>query len=1173
MTRSRRIELLRAALSERLLVLDGAMGTAIQGKGLSAADFGGAELEGCNEILVASRPEVVEAIHAAYFEAGADIAETDSFGGTPIVLAEYGLAERALELNREAARLARRVADRFSTPAQLRFVAGSMGPTTKSLSVTGGVTFEELEGAFHLQAKGLWEGGVDYLLLETCQDTRNVKAALLGIQRLAQEIGEEIPVAVSGTIEPMGTMLAGQSVEALVCSLEHVELLYIGLNCGTGPEAMADHVRSLAALARWPTACVPNAGLPDENGRYLETPEAMARTLFRFGEAGWLNLVGGCCGTTEEHVRALVEMARGLAPRVPHVRRRSWLSGIDAFEVTDEVRPALVGERTNVIGSRKFKELVAAERWDDASEIARAQIAGGAQIVDVCLANPDRDEAADMRRFLASLVSKVRVPLMIDSTDDRVIAEALTYCQGKALINSVNLEDGEERFAKVVPLSRRFGAALVVGCIDDDPRQGMAVTRERKLAVARRSFELLTRKYGVPPEDVYWDPLVFPCATGDAQYVGSAAETIEGVRLLKEAFPGTRTLLGISNVSFGLPAAGREVLNSVFLYHCTRAGLDLAIVNAERLVRYPEIPADERTLAEDLLWNRGADPVGAFAARFRDRRAAERPREELPLDDRLARYVVQGTREGLEHDLELALRDRTPLDLVNGPLMRGMDEVGRLFAKNELIVAEVLQSAESMKAAVRFLEPRMDRKESSTRGTVLLATVKGDVHDIGKNLVEIILANNGFRVVNLGIKVPPAQLVEAVRAQRPDVVGLSGLLVKSAQQMVVTAEELRVAGIAVPLLVGGAALSRAFVDRQIAPAYGEGLVAYAKDAMTGLELCRRVCDAAERGKLREELARARAATQGGLGASTAGEGPSPARPASPQRPVERSISIVAEPPAPPDLERHVLRSTPLEEIWRHVNPVMLYGRHLGLPGSAARAIAEGDEKKLAGSADGRKALELREVVREVERECVREGLLAPAAVFQFFRAGSEGDRLLLFGRDGPAGDAIASFQFPRQPRPRGLCLADLVNPLRGAPPDHVALFVVTAGKGVRAYAEALKGRGDYLRSHVLQALALESAEGYAELLHAELRARWGFPDPEGMAMADRFRANYRGKRYSFGYPACPALEDQRILFGLLRPEEIGVVLTDGDMMDPEASVSAMVFHHPEASYFSAAARE
>ncbi|HEX9508469.1 MAG TPA: homocysteine S-methyltransferase family protein, partial [Myxococcales bacterium] len=539
-SRKERIESLKAAIRERVLVLDGAMGTLLQAENLKAADFGGPELEGCNENLVLTRPELIQRIHADYYSDGADITETNTFGATPLVLGEYGLAAKAHEINLRAAQLARKAGEQFALAGRQVWVAGSMGPTTKAISVTGGITFEELVGHFEAQALGLLEGGVDYLLVETSQDTRNVKAALLGIEKAFVRGGERIPIAVSGTIEPMGTMLAGQSVEALATALEHVDLLYLGLNCATGPEFMTDHIRTLAAISPFPVACVPNAGLPDENGHYLESPEMLARSLLRFCEQGWLNLVGGCCGTHRGHVQAIAKAVANQRPRVQKPLRRSTLSGVDFLEVTEDVRPVIVGERTNVIGSRKFKELVVSEQWDAASEVARAQVRRGAQMIDVCLANPDRDEISDTRNFLDVVVKKIRAPLMIDSTDAKVIAMALTYCQGKSLINSVNLEDGLERFDKVVPLSRKFGAALVVGCIDEI---GMAVTRQRKLEVASRSFEILTTKFGVPAEDLYFDPLVFPCASGDKQYEGSAVETIEGVRLIKQKLPQCKTVL------------------------------------------------------------------------------------------------------------------------------------------------------------------------------------------------------------------------------------------------------------------------------------------------------------------------------------------------------------------------------------------------------------------------------------------------------------------------------------------------------------------------------------------------------------------------------------------------------------------------------------------------------
>ena len=1128
---------LREALARRILVLDGAMGTMLQAAGLTAADFGGPSLEGCNEHLNLTRPDVVRGVHRAYLEAGADCVSTNTFGCAPYVLGEYGLAERAEEICRAAARLAREAAGEA-------FVLGAMGPSTRTITVTRNVTFDEVRAGYRVQAVGLIAGGADALLLETVQDTLNLKAAALGVQDALRAAGASLPLMVSITIEPTGTMLAGQAVEALWASLEHLDVFSVGLNCSTGPEFMTDHLRSLSALATAFTSVYPNAGLPDERGQYGETPASLAFKLKRFLDEGWVNMVGGCCGTTPAHIAAIATMAHGRTPRVPPASLAPAVSGIEVLYPTDDNRPVFVGERTNVIGSRKFKELAVAERFDDAAEVGRAQVKAGAQVLDVCLANPDRDEAADMDRFMGELTRRIKVPLMIDSTDAAVLEIALRHCQGKAIVNSINLEDGEERFEKVAPLLRQYGGAVVVGCIDENKQQGMAVTRERKLAIAERSYELLTGKYGIPARDLIFDALVFPVGTGDAAYLGSAVETIEGVRAIKQRFPESRTILGISNVSFGLPPAGREVLNGVFLYHCVKAGLDYAIINTERLERYPSIPEEERRLAEDLLYGRGADPVAAFAAHFRERKKAPAVASTLTLDERLARYIVEGSRDGLLEDLDAKLREAAPLEIINGPLMRGMDEVGRLFNDNQLIVAEVLQSAEAMKAAVAHLEPFMEKSDSAMRGTIVLATVKGDVHDIGKNLVDIIFSNNGYRIINLGIKVPPEDLIAAWHTHKPDAFGLSGLLVKSAQQMVVTAQDLKVAGIEAPLFVGGAALTRKFTATRIAAEYG-GVTLYAKDAMDGLDLANQLFSAVTRDALVERVKAEQAALVDGGGE------PVRAPAAPPVRPVARVPRV--EVPAPPDLERHVLRDVPLAHLFPYLNLQMLYGKHLGLRGPVTRLLEEGDAK----------AVELREVVEALKAEAAREGLLRAHGVYQWFRARAAGETLTLLG-----GEPLARFTFPRQPDGERLCLTDYV---RDDADDYVALFAVSCGAGVRERAAEWKERGEYLRSHALQALAIETAEAFAEWLHARLRTLWGFPDPPELSIADKLKARYRGLRVSFGYPACPELADQATLWRLLRPEEIGIALTEGFMMDPEASVSALVFHHPAAKYFKATA--
>jgi 5-methyltetrahydrofolate--homocysteine methyltransferase len=1148
MLRDERVARFREAFERRILVLDGAMGTMIQGKALTAEDFGGAQYEGCNEHLNLTRPDVIRSIHEAYLEAGADLVSTNSFGCAPYVLAEYGLGGRLHDIVLAAARLARAAADRHSTPERPRFAVGAMGPGTRTITVTGNVTFDEVYHGYYLQARALIEGGVDALLLETCQDTLNVKAAAIGVKRAMQEAGVELPLMVSGTIEPTGTMLAGQGVDALYASLEHLDLFSIGLNCATGPEFMTDHLRTLAQIATCFVTVYPNAGLPDEHGHYEETPQSLAHKMRRFVDEGWVNLVGGCCGTTPAHTRALARLVEGKAPRRPATSRAPAVSGIEVLYPNEDTRPVLVGERTNVIGSRRFKELIVAGKFEEASEIGRAQVRGGAQVLDICLANPDRDEAADMDRFMDFITRKVKVPLMIDSTDPAVIERALRKCQGKAIVNSINLEDGEERFERVVPLCRTYGAAVVVGCIDEDKQQGMAVTRQRKLAIAERSYELLTGKHGLPARDLIFDALVFPVGTGDQSYVGSAVETIEGIRAIKARFPECKTILGISNVSFGLPPAGREVLNAVFLYHCTKAGLDYAIVNTERLERYASIPEEERRLAEDLIYWQGQDPVGAFAAYFRGKKKAAKAASQLSLDERLARYIVEGSKDGLIEDLALKLKGASPLEIINGPLMKGMDEVGRLFNDNQLIVAEVLQSAEAMKAAVAYLEQFMEKSESATRGTIVLATVKGDVHDIGKNLVEIIFKNNGYRIINLGIKVPPEDLIAAYHTHKPDAFGLSGLLVKSAQQMVVTAQDLRAAGIEVPMFVGGAALTRKFAAARIAPEYG-GVTLYAKDAMDGLDLANRLFGATTREALIAEVRAEQEALRAGADMPAA----SPPTPAGAG--VRSSVSRTVPVPAPPDLELHVLRDVPLTRIYPYLNLQMLLGKHLGVKGAVGRLLQQGEPK----------VLEVNEALETLKREVVERRLMRADGLYRFYEARSSGNDVILY----EGGREAARFRFPRQRGGERLCLADYVREEKSGEPDYVALFAVTCGAGVRELAERWKDEGQYLRSHMLQALAIECAEAFAEMLHSRLRTQWGFPDPPGMTLGDRFKAHYRGIRVSFGYPACPNLADQRILFDLLKPERIGLSLTEGFMMDPEASVSALVFHHPEAKYFKA----
>lgn len=1136
---------LESRMKERILILDGAMGTMIQQENLSAADFGGEELDGCNEMLVLTRPDIIQKIHEQYFEAGADLIETNTFGATSVVLAEYDLQDRAREINLAATQLAIAAANKYSTPDHPRYVIGAMGPTTKTLSVTGGVTFDELSDSYEEQAVALIEAGVDALLLETSQDTLNVKAGSIGITRAIEATGKKLPLMISGTIEPMGTTLAGQNIEAFYISLEHLNPISIGLNCATGPEFMRDHIRTLSEMAKAAVSCYPNAGLPDENGNYHESPDSLAQKMSAFAEQGWLNIAGGCCGTTPAHIAAMADKLSQYSPRPLAGEHPPALSGIDPVYVEFDNRPYMVGERTNVLGSRKFKRLIVEGKYEEASEIARAQVKNGAQVVDVCVQDPDRDESEDIKQFLELVVKKVKVPLMIDTTDPKVLDLALKYCQGKSIINSINLEDGEEKFEIVTPLILKYGAAVVVGTIDE---RGQAITREDKLEVAKRSHDLLVNKYGLNAEDIIFDPLVFPVGTGDEQYIGSAKETIEGIRLIKEALPSCHTVLGISNVSFGLPEAGREVLNSVFLYECTKAGLDYAIVNTEKVERYASIPEEERRLAEELIYNTNDDTLAAFVAAFRNKKVEKKEKAvNLSLEERLASYVVEGTKEGLIPDLEEALNRYTALEVINGPLMAGMSEVGRLFNNNELIVAEVLQSAEVMKASVAYLENFMEKNESSVKGKILLATVKGDVHDIGKNLVEIILSNNGYHIVNLGIKVPPERIIEAYRVEKADAIGLSGLLVKSAQQMVSTAQDLRNAGIDVPIMVGGAALTRKFTKTRIRPEYN-GMVVYAKDAMDGLDLANKLMDPTSREEMRLAM---EAEKEADTDTTTAKQLPELTRA------VRSNISTDVPVFIPPDLDRHVLRDYPINHIVPYINMQMLLGHHLGLRGSVEGLLASGDEK----------AASLKATVDELLQGAVLNGIIRAQAMYRFFPAQSSGDDIIIYDPEDHT-KVLKTFSFPRQRVEPFLCLSDFLKSVDSGVMDYVGFLVVTAGQGIRELSEEMKNKGDYLRSHALQSLALETAEALAERVHHMMRDTWGFPDPHDMTMKQRHGARYQGIRVSYGYPACPDLEYQAPLFELMKPEDIGVHLTEGFMMEPEASVSAMVFAHPQAQYFN-----
>ncbi|MBI5743218.1 MAG: homocysteine S-methyltransferase family protein [Elusimicrobia bacterium] len=831
-------EEIKKLFASRVPVFDGATGTYLQGFGLKEADYAGHD--GLNEMLSISRPDAITKVHEDYLAAGADFIETNTFGANAAVLAEYGLQARVREFNVVSARLARAAADKFSGNGARRWVAGSVGPTNKALYVTGGLSFGDLRDIYLEQLLGLMEGGSDVLLLETAHDALNLKAGLAAVRLAFKKTGKELPVIVSATMDDRNKMLSGHDAEAFYAAVEHFPLAAIGFNCSTGPEGLRLRLERLAARAQFPVFAMPNAGLPDENGRYLQTPEKFSAVMRDYAAKGLLNAAGGCCGTSPAHIKALAEAVKGIKPRAPQAAAPWVVSGTEALFYDEIEPPVMVGERNNSIGSKKFRDMVAASDWDGALALAKAQVSAGAHVLDLCLANPERDELADVKFFAPRLARAVRLPLMTDTTDLAVMEEVLKTAPGKALLNSVNFEFGQEKPAAAAELVKTYGAKLVFGCIDADKAHGLPLDAERKIAIARRAYAFLTKECGLKAEDIIFDTLVFPVGVG-GEHAKTAHETIKAIEVIKKEFPGVKTILGVSNVSFGLPPASREVLNSVFLHHAVKAGLDLAIVNIEKLKRYAAIPADERALAEDLIFARKPDAAQLFAAKYRDAKkgAAAPAAPNAPPEERLRLAVLNGTRAGIEEAITELLVKTSPMDVINGPVMVAMAEVGRQFAAGDLIVTEVLQSAEAAKAAVTALGPALKANKAPKRGRLLLATVKGDVHDIGKNLVNIIFESNGFEVEDLGVKVAPEDIVAAAVKSRPDFIGLSGLLVRSCEQMTITARELAKAGVKATLLVGGAALTEKFTATNIAANYG-GTVFYAKDAMEGVNYALRL---------------------------------------------------------------------------------------------------------------------------------------------------------------------------------------------------------------------------------------------------------------------------------------------------------------------------------------------
>ncbi len=1134
---------LRTLADERVVVLDGATGTGLQLLDLSLSDFDG--LEGCNEVLNVSRPDAVAALHESYLEAGADAVLTNTFGGSSITLGEYDLSERTREINRESARIARSVVDRFSTASRPRYVLGSLGPGTKLPSL-GHVGFDELHAAYLEQARGLLDGGVDALLVETVYDLLQGKAAILACKDALAEFNSDTPLFATVTIETSGQMLVGSEIGAAFTALAPLGLDGIGLNCATGPDLMHEPLRYLSANAGTTLLCSPNAGLPrTENGQmiYDLTPSELADAQRTFVSEYGVGIVGGCCGTTPEHVRAMREAMNGMraAERAP----QSEPSAASLFVSTPYRQDAsflIVGERANANGSRRFKRLLQNEEWEQMANVIRDQAAEGAHVADVCVDFVGRDGTPDM----AELVSRARglstLPLMLDSTEPAVLEAGLKQLGGKALVNSINLEDGGKRLDQTLSAAVRFGAGVVALVIDED---GQARTCERKLEIARRLYRIATEDYSLSPEDLFFDALTLPVSTGQEDLRRDGLETLNAVEAISQEFPRAQTILGVSNISFGLNPAARQVLNSVFLHDAVERGLKAAIVHAAQILPINRIPQEQLDAARRLIFDEWVDgpegpidPLPAFMALFEDAQAATQERErldDLPLEERLHRRIVDGQREGLEADLDEALVKREAIPIINDLLLPAMQEVGDLFGAGDMQLPFVLQSAETMKKAVTHLEPHMDKLESTSKGSIVLATVRGDVHDIGKNLVEIILSNNGFTTVNLGIKQPISNVIEAALEHNADAIGLSGLLVKSTLVMKEDLEELNRRELADrwPVLLGGAALTRKYVEWDLRNTF-QGDVYYGQDAFEGLRIMNALSDGVELDANPNEPMPAPAAAGGSATATLA------------RSTLARAQTI----PLAPFLGARVIRGLPLSDIFPYINRNALLRGQWGFKGRDAETSAQAEQ-----------------ALSDIQQQALREGVLVPAVVYGYFPAQSDGDDLIVYEPDSSGREAVR-FTFPRQQGKQGRCLADYFRPVDSGEMDVVGFHVVTMGSRVGEYAQELYEDNRYRDYLYWHGFGVEIAEALAEYWHRRIRQELKIDGEDGSTPDELIKTNYQGARYSFGYPACPNLEDQAKLWRLLDPERIGVTLSDEFQMHPEQSTSALVVHHPEARYFS-----
>jgi 5-methyltetrahydrofolate--homocysteine methyltransferase len=1149
------------ALSRRVLIYDGAMGTNIQRYNLSAEDFGGKALEGCNDNLVLTRPDVIQAIHESFLAVGCDVVETCTFQSTPRRLKEWGLGDKVREINVAAARLARAAADKYSTPDQPRFVAASMGPTgmlpSSSDPVLSQITYAELADNFYEQAKYLVEGGVDLLLIETSQDILEVKAAVAGIERLFTEIGRRLPLQTQVTLDVSGRMLLGTDIASAMTTLESLGVDVIGLNCSTGPEHMREPVRYLSEHATLPLSVIPNAGLPLNTGIgeavYPLEPQPMATALSEFVKDFGVRIVGGCCGTTPEHLSAIVgavreaERASKPANHAQHVPRVS--SAMRAITLHQDPPPLLVGERVNAQGSRKVKRLLLADDYEGILEVAREQVDSGAHVLDVCVALTERgDEAEQMSKVVKLLSMSVETPLVIDSTEANVIEAALEHIPGRGIVNSINMENGRKRIDSVVPLVKKHGAAVIALTIDEI---GMAKTRERKLEVAKKIYDIVVGEYGLAPEDLIYDALTFTLATGDAEWIDSGKETVEGIRLIKRELPGVSTILGVSNVSFGLTPEARGVLNSVFLHHCVQAGLDAAIVNPAHIRPYAEISAGERELADDLVFNKRPDALQRFIEYFSSvggvgaaaQVEKEDPTAGMTPNEKIHWMILHRKKEGIEEQLDAAGVREHPVKVLNEVLLPAMKEVGDKFGAGELILPFVLQSAEVMKKAVKHLELFLEKAEGYTKGKVVLATVYGDVHDIGKSLVNTILSNNGYTVFDLGKQVPVNTILDKAVEVGADAIGLSALLVSTSKQMPLCVQELDKRGMQIPVLIGGAAINRRFGRRALfvegERAYDSG-VFYCKDAFEGLETMDVLQDPKKRGLfVVKNLDDARndvfLRTTVGKDIAVGDAGG------------DRSDVAANNPlPSPPFWGTRVIRDVPIDEVFDLLDLDELYRLQWGARGS-------GDQYKSTIKNEFEPALE------RLKKDAVKNEWIKPQVVYGYFPAQSQGNDVIIYdpaaySSDGGSLREIARFHFPRMVGRERLCLADYVRSVDSGDVDVLPLQIVTVGKEATKRFEELQGKNEYTEAFYSHGLSVEAAEAVAEWSHRRIKQELGVPD---------------GKRYSWGYGACPDLDDHAIVFKLLPAKEaLGMDLTEAFQLLPEQSTAAVIIHHPEAKYYA-----